>query len=353
MASLPCSAQPSFKGLEHLFVTPKHYIIEYTSTQPVIDGNISDTVWKSALWSDYFKDIEGDTKPEPYYKTRFKMLWDQKYLYIAADIEDQNIWAYLRNHDDIVYRDNDFELFIDPDNNTYQYFEIEVNAINTIFDLFLSKPYRNNSHELMSWNANGIHSAVKVHGTLNKPSDKDKGWTVEMAIPYNAITLGGNVFVPKDGDLWRINFSRVEWETTVQNKKYIKKIDSNGKALPENNWVWSPQGIINMHYPERWGYLLFSSSDSKNKSFELPYSEKQRQYLWLVYYRQKEYLSKNKRYASTLDELGITPASFAIDGILNVIKMEATEHLFYATIRSSDNNKILSIDNEGLIETGK
>jgi len=349
-----CWAQPSFSGLENLFSSPNNYVIRYTSTKPIIDGNITDKVWQNAAWSNFFRDIEGDAKPNPYYNTRVKMLWDSTYLYLAADIEDEHVWANLRNHDEVVYYDNDFEIFIDPDNNTHQYFEIEVNALNTIFDLFLSKPYRNNSHELVGWNTEGLRSAVKIHGTLNNPKDKDKGWTVEFAIPFSALTLGSGITIPKEGSLWRINFSRVEWNTSIENGKYVKKKGADGKVLPENNWVWSPQGLINMHYPERWGYLLFTSKKDKDELpvFQLPYSEKQKQYLWLIYYRQKEFQKKYNRYANSLDELNIAPSAFEIDGIGNSIEMEATKHQFYATI-SSLKSATLSINNEGLIEYGK
>jgi hypothetical protein len=30
--------------------------------------------------------------------------------------------------------------------------------------------------------------------------------------------------------------------------------------LAEDNWVWSPQGLINMHVPERWGWVEFAGS---------------------------------------------------------------------------------------------
>lgn len=354
LASASCWSQPSFKGLEHLFVTPKNYVVGYTSVKPVIDGNLTDNVWKNASWSDFFRDIEGDAKPAPYYQTRVKMLWDDTYLYFAAEIKDEHVWAYLKNHDEIVYYDNDFEIFIDPDNNTHQYFEFEVNALNTIFDLFLSKPYRTNSRELISWDAAGMRTAVKVQGTLNNPKDKDKGWTVEFAIPFKALTLGSVVKAPEEAAIWRINFSRVEWDTTVENGKYVKKKSADGKTLPENNWVWSPQGVINMHCPERWGYLQFTKKQDNKEfpEFIMPNAEKQKQYLWLVYYRQSEYKSKHNKYAATLDELNITPSAFAIDGIDNSLKMEATDNLFYATIRSAQ-NEAWSINFEGLIEKVK
>jgi hypothetical protein len=50
----------------------------------------------------------------------------------------------------------------------------------------------------------------------------------------------------------------VEWDTHAEGRRAVKLRDASGKDLPERNWVWSPQGVINMHYPERWGYLQFT-----------------------------------------------------------------------------------------------
>ena len=42
----------------------------------------------------------------------------------------------------MIFRDNDFEVFIDPDSDNHNYCEIEVNANGALWDLFLAKPYR-------------------------------------------------------------------------------------------------------------------------------------------------------------------------------------------------------------------
>ncbi|NEU06915.1 hypothetical protein GZH53_01205 [Flavihumibacter sp. R14] len=340
-------SQTSFSGLESLFTTPEGYTTVFATVPPEIDGDISETAWEKAGWSDLFQDIEGGTKPAPAHSTRVKMLWDKSYLYIAAELQEPHIWGGLKNHDDIIYYDNDFEVFIDPDNNTHNYFEIEVNALNTVLDLFIPKPYRNNGGILMSWDAPGLRTKVKINGTLNNPTDTDKSWTVEMAIPFKALSLGNNTRIPREGDLWRVNFSRVQWETEIKAGKYVKKKDSQGKNLPEHNWVWSPQGVINMHYPERWGYLQFATSDNTS-SFQLPVREKLKSYLWLVYYRQKDFYHKNRSYASSLAELGIAPET-PFEGKWLKLEMKSTGTQFTATIRSDTGNPI-SINHEGFIQ---
>jgi hypothetical protein len=206
---------------------------------------------------------------------------------------------------------------------------------------------------MIVYNAPGMKWAVDVQGTINDPSDIDKGWTTEIFIPFGAVTIGVNPKVPLDGEFWRINFSRVEWLTEIKDDKYVKLKDANGKVLPEHNWVWSPQGVVNMHFPERWGYLFFSKPEggSKTNNNSLPYSEEQKKYLWHVYYLQKEYLQKNKTYASNLSQLGIQDSTFDLKGFENKLWMEATSRQFMVYI--SNDQHTFSLNDEGLVQTIK
>ena len=121
---------------------PRHYQCLYTESKIIVDGCADDSAWNQAYWTDSFIDIEGSTKPKPYYNTRLKMLWDTKYLYIYADMEERDVSANLTDHDAVIFHDNDFEVFIDPDGDTHNYYEMEMNAMNTVWDLLLLHPYR-------------------------------------------------------------------------------------------------------------------------------------------------------------------------------------------------------------------
>ena len=340
-------AQINFKGYEALFTIPKNYQVLYTGNAPVIDGLIDEAEWGHAAWSDLFVDIEGSLKPTPSLETRVKMLWTDSSLYIAASLQEPGVWATLTHRDDIIFHDNDFEVFIDADNNTHQYTEIEVNAYNTIFDLLMPKPYRNGSGAMIGHDVAGLKTAVKVNGTINNESDKDSGWTIEMAIPFRSLYINNEQGIPKEGALWRINFSRVQWQTEVLNGRYVRKKNDTGKLLPENNWVWSPQGVINMHYPERWGYLYFTKQDATSR-FDLPYNEKRKPYLWLVYYKQHAYRTTHGKFATSLVQLGIDSPAISIGGISNILRTEATTRQFMVYI--SDKHDSLSVNEVGLVQ---
>jgi hypothetical protein len=344
--------QNIWKGYEHLFTPVRHYVIYQTHSPLIIDGKANESSWSKAVWSDNFMDIEGDTKPAPLYQTRTKMLWDEKNLYIFAELEEPHIWAYCNKRDQIVFHENDFEIFIDPNRDGYHYFEFEVNAQNTLFDLLLPKPYRNGGKPLISWNAKGFKSAVAIDGTLNNPSDTDKKWKVEIAIPFEALREENRNVIPKNGETWKLDFSRVNWQTVVKEGRYEKKKDAKtGRALSEYNWVWSPPGIINMHFPERWGLLQYSAIEAGKKtvSFQIPEDEIFKPYLWLVYYKQQKYRNENEVFAASLQAIDLPETFITENGKSAKLALTATDSQFRVTLTAEDGKEI-SLNEAGLIK---
>jgi hypothetical protein len=238
LATLITFAEPGQRGQAE----PLSYDCSRATTAIHIDGKLDDPAWDTAKWTSDFVDIEGTAKPIPRFRTRVKMLWDDKFLYIAAELQEPNVTGTLIEHDSVIFHDNDFEVFIKPLPQTKSYYEFEMNALNTGWDLFLDKPYDENGQPDNSWDIANLNTAVAVQGTLNHSDDTDQGWTIEIAYPLNAFNSRQKVPAPHPGTVWRINFSRVEWKA--------------GQPK-EDNWVWSPQGVINMHVPARWGYLHF------------------------------------------------------------------------------------------------
>src|SRR4051794_10024211 len=137
---------------------------EYTAHRAphplLIDGELDDDAWRTAPWTDYFIDIEGCDHTGPRFQTRAKMLWDDEYLYVAADLEEPDVWATLTAHDSVIFRDNDFEVFLNPTGDSLNYFEFELNALNTGWDLFLPKPYRQQGRADNGWEIPGLKTAV-------------------------------------------------------------------------------------------------------------------------------------------------------------------------------------------------
>lgn len=281
---------------------PEAYVAYKTSQEIVIDGK-PDGQWNAVPYTKPFIDIEGVKQPR--YQTRVKMMWDETYFYILAEMEEPHVWANLTQRDTIIFYNNDFEVFVDPDGDTHNYYELEINALNTAWDLFITKPYREQGNPVLNdWTVTNLKSAVHIEGTLNNPEDIDQGWTLEMAIPWK-VYRGGYFedVVPRD-TFWRVNFSRVNWDFELHDGVYERKKGANGKLAHEYNWVWSPMGVINMHEPEKWGYVFFSTQAPSDKiEFKIPKDEEIKWEMYRWYRSQKAYFKKNNRYITDLDSL--------------------------------------------------
>jgi hypothetical protein len=293
-------------------ISPKTYFANKATQEITIDGLGDEFDWQSAQWTTSFVDIQSNNPVRPAYETRVKMLWDTSYLYFYAELEEPHVWAKITEKDAVIFYDNDFEVFIDADGDTQNYHELEINAFNTVWDLLITRPYRDGGFPLDNWNFKGLKTAVNINGTINNPTDKDEGWSVEIAIPWKALKEGSRKKVyPISGDVWRINFSRVQWHTEVINEQYVKKKDpETGKGLPEENWVWTPQRVISMHEPEFWGgvYFLDENQPATNiLQLQEQFLEEQliRQFLYSIHRAQLEFKRVNTKYAARKKNLSM------------------------------------------------
>lgn len=228
---------------------PRGYVCLRASARPSFDGALESGEWGKAAWTEDFLDIEGERPAR--LKTRVKMLWDESFLYVAAEMEEPDVWATYAEHDSVIFHENDFEAFFDPDGDCHGYFEYEVNALGTDWDLRLDKPYRDQGTADDSWEVEGLLKSVIVRGAVNDPATVCDGWTVVLGFPWSAFRASA----PVTGQQWRVNFSRVEWDLEVVEGQY-QKIEGRS----EHNWVWSPQWAVDMHRPELWGYVQFEES---------------------------------------------------------------------------------------------
>jgi hypothetical protein len=288
---------------------PKGYVC-YRADGPVqVDGKVDDAAWSRAPWSDNFVDIEGDAKPRPRFRTRVKMLWDEQFFYIAAEMEEPDVWGSLTAHDSVIFHDPDFEVFLDPNGDNHEYAELEVNALNTTWDLFLPKPYRDGGKADDGFEFVGLKTAVAVKGTLNRPGDRDEGWTLEVAIPWSSLAkYAHRPCPPKDGDQWRVNFSRVEWQHRVKDGRLYEAIPKTA-----DNWVWSPQGEIAMHRPEFWGYVQFATGEPGSVAFRPDPTWPALARLIAVYDAQYRFHRETGRWARSLSKLGLDPGDPPIE----------------------------------------
>jgi hypothetical protein len=247
-------------------------------TPPTIDGHLTDTCWQQAPRTPRFVDL---ISGEPtIHDTRAAILWDDDHLYVGFWIEEPFVTGHLTERDDLIYNDNDVEVFIAGRD---AYYEFEINALGTIYEVFFvwedayesqgfaaapefnrtaagARPFngvgfvdhpRGGRIGFWNWDLPGLRYAVAIDGTLNDDRDRDRGWTVELAFPWLGLArlaaADSRRLPPADGDVWRISLSRFN-----QYKEAPPADDSSG-------WALSPHGVWDSHIPELCPYIEFSA----------------------------------------------------------------------------------------------
>ncbi len=253
-----------------------HHTAFRVASSPLINGDLEKSCWKAAPRSTRFVDLV--TGAATMHDTTISLLWDDDNLYVAFWIEEPSVTATLTERDSLIYEDNDVEVFIAGDDC---YYEFEINALGTIYEVFFvwddayhkggfvnlpefgrdvagALPFNGvgfTSHPrgtrtgFWEWDFPGLRSAVAVDGVINEPSSRDRGWTVELALPWEGMNhlVDGRALPPVDGDVWRMSFSRFN-----QYKEPMPAQDSSG-------WTLSAHGVWDSHIPELFPFIHFST----------------------------------------------------------------------------------------------
>jgi hypothetical protein len=202
-----------------------------------IDGKLDEAAWKDApSTGDFVRTMDG-MRPEQ--KSTAKVLWDDKFLYVAFENEDRDVWSTLNKPDDKLWTQEAVEMFIDADGDGKTYVELQTNPRGVVFDSYLPK-YRENNND---WQSN-MKVGVKVDGTVDVRTDVDKGWVAEVAIPLEA-AKGKEAEMknvpPKVGTEWRVNFFRLDMPA----------------GRPQQGSAWSPPLVGDFHALDKFGSLIF------------------------------------------------------------------------------------------------
>ncbi len=242
-----------------------------------IDGLLDETAWQLAPRSPRFVDLVSGG--DAIHDTRAAVLWDDDYLYVGYWVEEPVVAASLTERDSLVYTENDVELFIAGKD---AYYELELNALGTVYEAFfvwddayeaggyaadpLLRPDsegarawngvgyahpRGGRTGFFRWDLPGVKTAVHVDGVINDPAVRDRGWTVEVAVPWTGLSWvargDGRSLPPQDGDVWRLDFSR------------FNTYHEAPPADDSGGWAWSAHGVWDSHVPEVFPYITFST----------------------------------------------------------------------------------------------
>src|SRR5437773_2659851 len=210
----------------------------WTGTPIKIDGQADEEAWSKAQVLQNFVAYWAKRKPKT--GTKARLLWDDKYLYFTADMEDTDLYADIKERNGMTWTNDVFELFFKPKQDRLVYYEFQVNAANTPLELFFPSRGSGGYQRFAPLTRLGMESAVKLDGTLNNWEDQDKGWTVEGRIPWTAFAATGGK--PKPGDKWRFSLCRYDYSAAFDH--------------PELSST-SPLTVSDFHRYEDFGELTF------------------------------------------------------------------------------------------------
>ncbi len=223
---LPLLAQPPIP----------RYEVKWTPDRILIDGKLDDPAWKAA--STIELGFPWDFQTGEKQRTVVRLLWDDANLYVGYDCDDVDIVALRTERDDPTYLDDAVEIFINPAAaQTEVYYGLEMNARAVLYDYLMV----NAAHVFKRFNMGGVQLVSYLRGTLNTRGDKDNGWSLELAVPWE--NFGVMSKRPEAGDVWKANLNR--WDGVEPNRRLS---------------IWSNplQKRPNPHVPARFGELVFT-----------------------------------------------------------------------------------------------
>lgn len=259
------------------------YVSQKISQDITINGDLTKPVWQKAVKSNRFVDMANGSPA--FYDTRAAVLWNDQKLYIAFWAEEPFVSATQTDRDCLVFMENDLEVFIDGGD---AYYELEINALNTLYEVFFiwKDAYKKGGRfdvpefdvykeKAMTFGGNydrtgdtfwwgthprglrwafldydmpGLETAVRIDGKINDDNHVDKGWTLEIAIPWQSLKwlANGRSLPPRDGDEWRIFFGR------------FQKLMAAGQEIdPHPAWSMNKHGVYDTHIPECFSKVQF------------------------------------------------------------------------------------------------
>ncbi|WP_299894924.1 DUF5916 domain-containing protein [uncultured Aquimarina sp.] len=172
--ALSANAQDSTKVKKRIYTTKPLQ----GSEAPTINGLIDESSWDLVEWSGDFIENEPDENTPPSQQTKFKILYDQKYLYIAYrcyDTEPDKIEKRLSRRDG--FAGDWVEINLDSYHDKRTGFSFTITAAGVKGDEFISD---NGNNWDGSWNPIW-YTATNID---------EEGWTAEVKIPLSQLKFG-------------------------------------------------------------------------------------------------------------------------------------------------------------------
>ncbi|MCB9787573.1 MAG: carbohydrate-binding family 9-like protein [Deltaproteobacteria bacterium] len=244
------SAAPSRAKLAAAREPERELTVARVEAAPTIDGKLDDPAWQTARPGTAFVQ-PGGGGVTPQRMTQVRAVWDDSALYVAFTVRDDDVWNDQTGRDATLWEQDVVEIYLDPGADGRDYVELQVSPTGEIFDAWFE------THRTPAWpeaakklTLSGMQAKVEVDGSVNQRDDgvTDKGWNVEVAIPWKE--LPGIDGAPAPGTRWGANFYR---------------IDVKSPAREGFMTAWSPAGG-DFHNTSQFGRLVFAPATAGRAS---------------------------------------------------------------------------------------
>ncbi|MBN1637983.1 MAG: metallophosphoesterase [Ignavibacteriales bacterium] len=199
----------------YLFSPPVTYGY-YNDSKIELDGKLDETIWSNIRGIDnLFTDFNNTPATE---KTSVKILYDKEFLYVGIIGEEPNVnglSAFAYGDIPLVFGDDDFELYFDPESDKVAFYRLMVNPFGTIL-------------------CSGPAGLFPFDFDVATFTGEDY-WSAEFKIPLD----GMNVKSIQVGDTWGFNVRR------------------HRQQSEPNQSDWSKMQTHPPYEPEYFGKLIF------------------------------------------------------------------------------------------------
>ena len=210
---------------------------KYTEVPVNIDGKLDDAIWNEAVaysFNSYNAPVIQDGS--------IKFAWDENFIYVGAQLTDDDVVSTVNTDQTHLYKTGDvLELFLKPINDTY-YWEIYGNPEKARTSLFFPSGGRLLFPDSEKYLMPDLKVGAEVDGTLNNWHDKDRGWTVEIAVPIKELTRYGAAI--NENTIWRFLIGRYNYS------RWLEKCEISGiTVFKDDNKSY--------HHMPSYGYMKF------------------------------------------------------------------------------------------------
>lgn len=180
--------------------------------KPIIDGKLNEKVWQRGKWETHFIQRQPNENASPSVQTAFKILFDEKFLYVGIRNYDHDPSSINRRMSRRDGNEGDWvEVILDGNGDLRSAFSLTLTAAGVRGDKIISM--------------NGANEDIFWHPIwLAKTNIDQQGWTAEMKIPFSQLRFG--------------KLKNTTWGLQVRRKYFKQEETSVWQRVPLNASGW-------------------------------------------------------------------------------------------------------------------